>query len=286
MSGNGLGSIPGLRDTHRKALAGAGVTTLRALANADPKMLRDVLRPTRVKRATVDEWQAHARKATGAAPSTRAGQGAATPEWEDIASYAVIFEQRGDPGDVERRITVARTELEPEEETTSLPGWSPATLGSWFGSRFPIAEPPAAPVTSGGAGADEATADRATLPALRIESVRLIQDDEPTGVYPTQGDDAPLIACTKDGRLEIEVRGAAPDDEIQVALQIRRTVEEADEDRPRLWHAVSVEACERGRATLALARVGSGRREGKLVAWTPSGTARSGVLRGLDIVRA
>jgi hypothetical protein len=277
MSGNGLGSIPGLRDAHRKALAGMGVTTLRALANADPKMLRDALRPTRVKRATVDEWQAHARKATGAAAST---------EWDDIASYAVIFEQRGGSEDVERRITVARTEFEPEEEATSLPGWSPAALGSWFGSRFPIAEPAAAPVTSGGAGADEETAEGAALPTLRIESVRLIEDDESAGVYPTEGDDPPLIACTKEGRLEIEVRGAAPDDEIQVALQIRRKVDEADEGRPRLWHAASVEACEQGRATLALTRVGAGRREGKLVAWTPGGTARSGILRRLDIVRA
>jgi hypothetical protein len=41
-----------------------------------------------------------------------------------------------------------------------------------------------------------------------------------------------------------------------------------------------------GRATLALSRVGAGRREGKLVAWTPGGTARSRILRPLDIVRA
>jgi hypothetical protein len=282
MSGNGLGSVPGLRDNHRKALAAIGVTTLRALANADPKALRDALRSTRVKRATVDEWQAHARSATGTAPSTGAGQAAS--EWEDIASYAVILEQRAGPGEVERRITVARTELEPEEETTSIPGWSPTALGSWFGSRFPIAGSPAAAVT--GADADEATAGGAMLPVLQIESVRLIEGDESTGVYPAAGDDPPVIACTKEGRIEVAVRGTAPDEEIQVALQIRRTDDEAEEGRPRLWHAAAVEACEDGRATLALSRVGAGRREGKLVAWTPGGTARSGTLRPLDIVRA
>jgi hypothetical protein len=283
MSGNGLGSVPGLRDNHRKALAGIGVTTLRALAHADPKLLRDALRPTRVKRATVDGWQTYARNATGRAPSA-AGQAAAASEWEDIASYAVIFEQRAGPGEVERRITVARTELEPEEETTSIPGWSSTALGAWFGSRFPMVDSPAAPVT--GSDADEATADEAPPAPLQIESVRLIEGDESTGVYPAEGDDPPVIACTKEGRIEVAVRGTAPDEEIRVALQIRRTDDNAEEGRPRLWHAAAVEACVDGRATLALSRIGAGRREGKLVAWTPGGTARSRTLRPLDIVRA
>jgi hypothetical protein len=148
-----------------------------------------------------------------------------------------------------------------------------------------MVDSPAAPVT--GADADEATADEAPPPPpLQIESVRLIEGDEFTGVYPPEGDDPPVIACTKEGLIEVAVRGTAPDDEIHVALQIRRTDDDAEEGRPRLWHTAAAEACVDGRATLALSRVGAGRREGKLVAWTPGGTARSRILRPLDIVRA
>lgn len=105
-SDDDLSSIPGLEANHRRGLARKlGITSVRALADADPDTVYTDLRTTaaRASRQRIEEWQREARSRLSDAEN----------DWPHAASFAVVFAQRRVNGDLERRLEVGQTEAGP-----------------------------------------------------------------------------------------------------------------------------------------------------------------------------
>src|SRR5262249_9223753 len=79
-------------------------------------------RPTRQQIAL---WQDDARN--------RLGEPAPDPaEWQDAASFVVVFSQRRMDGTWERRVEAERTEVEPERSAQVWSGWNAAPVCAWL----------------------------------------------------------------------------------------------------------------------------------------------------------
>jgi hypothetical protein len=218
-----LTSIPSLEENHARALASKlGVTSARALADADQRTIYDALLNTRPRPslARIAAWQRDARSR----PSEAAID---SSTWHTAASFAVIFAQRQLDSGWERRLEAEQTEVEPEPAHQEWPGWDCQPLCDWMCSQLNMpedqAEAGAAGVTLGGEPAESAAPTPADRAELRIDTATitdatheldLIAAGDPSGTPP---DD-----LTPPVRLNLTVSGGRSGQQIQAAVWFRR----------------------------------------------------------------
>src|SRR5690349_12700866 len=103
MSDDALESIPALQDKHRRVLAELGITTSDALAHADRAAILEAMRRQRPPPTAedIDGWQEHARRHLGAVSNAS--------EWDQVAQFAISFEQRRDGQAGQKRLVVEQT---------------------------------------------------------------------------------------------------------------------------------------------------------------------------------
>lgn len=260
-----LTAIPGLEERHRRALAlRLGITTYNTLAQADPQEIfeatsRNRPRPTQDE---IREWQDQARR--------RLGQEAAeAPGWDRTASFVLSFEQRQVQGVTERRLVAEQTELEPEQPTTTWPGWDFGGLGDWLHERLagagPTPEEQAPEPADAPPGAEqEPVPGRAEL---RLDSVAVVDSsgrvEAVSGGRPTGLD----LEGRLPARMEIRVTGGAPGSELRVALRFR------EPGRPRWSPQAPITTRSHSTADLELSEAAVGRHYARVVAWAPDGSA-------------
>ena len=175
MPGDDLSSIPDLKETHRRALAGKlGITSLRALADADQRTIYTAL-GKRASLARIAAWQSDARSKLSVAANDRS-------DWDAAASFAVIFAQRLVDGIWERRLEAEQTEVEPASEPRQWAGWDCKPLCDWMRGQLGLPEDQAEPEAGaanqiGPATAAEPAASavpaRAGRAELRIDSAKI-----------------------------------------------------------------------------------------------------------------
>ena len=126
-----LSSVPGLEDKHLRALARQQVTDLRSFADADQRDIYRAMANVRPRPSLerISRWQEEAR-------SRLPAPGTGAPDWQTVASFAVIFAQRQAGDTLERRVEVEQTEVEPEQEPQTWPGWDFEPAGTWMASQL------------------------------------------------------------------------------------------------------------------------------------------------------
>jgi len=253
---NELTVLPGLQETHRRALAGKlGITSLTALADADQRAIYTALgslrpRPTL---ARIAGWQADAR-------SRLSDAAVDASEWHRAASFAVIFAQRQVDGGWERRIEAEQTEVEPEPPAQEWPGWECGPLCDWMLSQLdqPAGEA-ARPASAEPAAAAPRAAGRA---GLRIDAA-LLTDAQQTLDLVRAGT---AIAAAPDEltppvQLSVTVTGARPGQQLRAAVWFRRTAE------PGWSPAGPASVPESGRVQFDLSPVPPGGHDIRVLAW-------------------
>jgi hypothetical protein len=278
-----LSSIPELHDKHHRVLAEQlKITTFRALVHADRRDIHRAMRYLR-PRPTLEQiavWQDHGRsKLSEAAAPDRS-------DWHPVASFAVVFWQRQAGDGWERRLAVERTEVEPEQEGRTWPGWDCGEICSWMveqvggndGSQAQAVALPAA-----GAGAPEGGTAPAAAPVaaqaserarLRIGRVAVI---DPAGRVEMAGPGAPEGAARTDPpgpvRVEITIGGARRGQEVHA---VARVLPAGD----RGWNPHEpVVRKGAGPASLDLSGLPPGQHDVTVYAWVPDGTAEHAVLK-------
>jgi len=283
-----MDSIPGLEENHRRALADKlGITSLRALADADQRAIYTALGNMRPRRSLtrIAAWQGHARR--------RLSDAASDPSaWQTAASFAVIFAQRRVDGEWERRIEAEQTEVEPALEPRQWPGWDFGPLHDWMlgqlglpqdqadsgagaaSSTATTAEPAAAeePATGEPATAKEAataeepaatgTPARAGRAELRIDSATITDAVHELDLI-TAG--RPIAAPPDDLRHPVRVRftvsGGRSGQQLRAAVWFRRQAEPGwSPDEP-------VIVSSSGQAEFDLSSVPPGGHDVRLLAW-------------------
>jgi hypothetical protein len=285
-----LSSIPDLQDRHRRVLAEEHkITTFRALVHADRRDIQRAMRNLR-PRPTLEQialWQDHAR--------SRLGEAATDPaDWHPAASFAVVFAHRqADSGGWERRLEVERTEVEPEQEGRTWPGWDCQEICEWMREQLgfpdgktraahesPRREPAArtggtAPTPGQAArarGRGELTIGRVTLidPSAQVGLMAV----STVGAAPVEvvtagpAGEAPSAAPVGPLRVEITVSGGRRGQEIHAVARV------LPRDEPG-WNAQDpVIITGTGAASLDLSRLPAGHHEVALIAWAPDGSMR------------
>lgn len=222
MPSDDLRSVPGLKDNHRRALAGKlGITSLRALADADQRAIHTALgtiRP-RPSLARIAAWQEEAHRLS----DTELDRSA----WHTRASFAVIFAQRQADGAWEHRLEAEQTEVEPPAEPRQWPGWDCGPLCDWMLGQLDLSEDPAdsmadevdrtAAVTGKEPGA------RAGRAELRITSAT-ITDARHTLSLIKAGrlTEVPRQDLSPPVHLRLTVSGARRDQQLRAAVWFRR----------------------------------------------------------------
>lgn len=266
MPENELTVVPGLQETHRRALAAKlGITSLTALADADQRAIYTALgslrpRPTL---ARIAGWQADAR-------SRLSDAAVDASEWHRAASFAVIFAQRQVDGGWERRIEAEQTEVEPEPPAQEWPGWECGPLCGWMLSQL---DQPAgdAVETAGAAGTvpAEPTAEPAApgrraagRAELRIDGA-VLTDAQQTLDLVRAGTAIPAAPdeLTPPVQLSVTVTGARRGQHLRAAVWFRRTAE------PGWSPADPVSVPESGRVQFDLSPVPPGGHDVRVLAW-------------------
>jgi len=282
-------SIPDLQDKHRRVLAEElKITTFRALVHADRRDIQRAMRNLR-PRPTLEQiarWQDFAR--------SRLTEAAMDPsDWHPAASFAVVFAQRqADGGGWERRLEVERTEVEPEQEVRTWPGWDCQEIGGWLRDQLGLLEAgpraarePAPPEPAAPAGGTafapghpprarrrgELTIGRVTLvdPGAQVGRV----DVGTVGAPPLDvvtADPAAVVPAAPAGalRVEITISGGRRGQEIQAVARVLR------HDQPG-WNAHDpVVVTGTGAASLDLSRLPAGHHDVAVIAWAPDGSMR------------
>lgn len=259
------------------------ITTSAALARADPQAITDAMsgrvRPT-PSLEKVLEWQEHARrKNEGAAAEPDEAAAAEPPAWERAATFVLSFEQRQVEGRSERKLVAEQTELE-VEQTTTWPTWDTSGIADWLQHKLSDVEAddhaaapqpqPAwaerAPETHPGQSPGD-VGMRFGRGRLRIRLATIV---DTTGSAEVVSDDrltAQAVTCRVPGRLEVQVAGAEPKRDVQVALRFARTSQPGwSPDDPTTLSAD-------GKAKIELTQVPTGQYEARILAWTPDVSA-------------
>lgn len=267
-----LRSIPDLQDNHRRALAAKlGITSLRALADADQRAIYTALgsirpRPSLVRIAT---WQgdAHSRLSDAAIKES---------EWRTAASFAVIFAQRQVNGVWERRLEAEQTEVEPAPEPREWPSWDCGPLCDWMLGQLDLPVGEAAP-GSGAAGETSATAEpaasrapaRAARAELHIDSATITDARQERDLIRAGHVIAePPEDLRPPVRLILTVSGGRSGQRLQAAVWFRR------QDGPGWSPQDPASLSPSGQAEFDLSSVPPGGHDVRLLAWAtdPSAT--------------
>ena len=263
MPSDDMDSIPGLEENHRRALAGKlGITSLRALADADQRAIHTALATMRPRPslARIAAWQGQARSMLGDAASDPSA-------WQNAASFAVIFAQRRVDGEWERRIEAEQTEMEPALEPRHWPGWECGPLCDWMLGQLGLpedeegsAEEPAvsgapAPAVGGAparAGRAELHIDSATITDA-VHELDLITAGHPSAVPPDE--------LRHPVRLRFTVSGGRSGQQLRAAAWFRRRAE------PGWSPEEPVTVSPSGQAEFDLSSVPPGGHDVRLLAW-------------------
>jgi len=290
---DGLSSIEGLADKHRRVLDRHHVTDLRGLVQADRRVIYRAmanLRP-RPTLELISQWQDEARSMLDEFVTD-------TSDWHTAASFVIIFGQRHHEGAWEHRVEVERTEVEPERNPQVWPGWDCTPICTWMTSQLsqPEAKPSGEPRTvpsgklvaqpSGVAQAPSSAAAQpaaepasgpplpASRPRLRIESAAFVDAAGRTDVVKA-GEliPDPRTQFTTPVRVVLTVSGAGPGSRLQAVARIQRP-------NAAGWNAQDpVVPSSAGHAEFDLSAVPAGDHEMSLIAWAPDASAKPTSLR-------
>jgi hypothetical protein len=225
-----LSSIEGLNAKRLAVLAETlNVRTPGELVRADRRvvfaaMKRGGLRPTLEEIST---WQDDARDLAAAGD----------PGWQQVAAFVVSFEQRDTEHGVERRVAAEQAEHEPPVPREVWPDWHGAAVSAWMLRQLPAGQTEQAGATgpmdrTAVKRRDEAAAEQPerpqpgpaarsrARPPLTIERAELvIPGRAPLELIPAGGG---IAGVASGARLKVTVSGAAPGQQIRVALRVRR----------------------------------------------------------------
>ena len=278
---DGLSSIEGLADKHRRVLDRHHVTDLRGLVQADRRVIYRAmanLRP-RPTLELISRWQDEARSMLDEFVTD-------TSDWHTAASFVIIFGQRHHEGAWERRVEAERTEVEPERNPQVWPGWDCAPICTWMTSQLREPEPPL-PVEAesllpaeGGLPAEARPPAPAEEPGavvplaaarsrLRIESATLVDAAGFTEVVKA-GEPAvdPRTELTAPVRVVLTVSGARPGTPVQAVTRIQRPNATGWNPQAPVVPSAS------GQAEFDLSAVPAGDHEMSLIAWAPDASAK------------
>jgi hypothetical protein len=282
---DGLSSIEGLADKHRRVLDRHHVTDLRGLVQADRRVIYRAmanLRP-RPTLELISQWQDQARSMLDEFVTD-------TSDWHTAASFVIVFGQRQHDGAWEHRVEVEQTEVEPERNPQVWPGWDCVPVCAWMAGQLgqPGAEPPGEPVTQPSAVAPlsgEPVAQPAAEPApepprpasrprLRIDSAAFVDAAGRTDVVKA-GEliPDPRTRFTVPVRVVLTVSGARPGSRLQAVARVQRP-------NAAGWNAQDpVIPSSSGHAEFDLSAVPAGDHEMSLIAWAPDASAKPVSLR-------
>jgi hypothetical protein len=298
---DGLSSIEGLADKHRRVLDRHHVTDLRGLVQADRRVIYRAmanLRP-RPTLELISQWQDEARSMLDEFVTD-------TSDWHTAASFVIVFGQRHHEGAWEHRVEVEQTEVEPERNPQVWPGWDCVPVCAWMAGQLgqPEAEPPGESATQPSAAAEgplsgqpvaqpaaEAppSAQPVVQPAgepapepprpasrtrLRIESAAFVDAAGHTDVVKA-GEliPDPRTRFTAPVRVVLTVSGARPGSRLQAVARVQRP------NAPG-WNAQDpVIPSSSGHAEFDLSAVPAGDHEMSLIAWAPDASAKPVSLR-------
>ena len=272
---DGLSSIEGLADKHRRVLDRHHVTDLRGLVQADRRVIHRAmanLRP-RPTLELISQWQDEARSMLDEFVTD-------TSDWHTAASFVIIFGQRHHEGAWEHRVEVERTEVEPERNPQVWSGWDCAPICTWMTSQLsqPREPEPLLPVTAESlppAGEPGSVLPLAAArPRLRIESAAFIDAAGSTDVVKA-GEPAvdPRTELTAPVRVVLTVSGARPGTPVQAVTRIQRP--DATGWNPQAPVALP----DSGQAEFDLSLVPAGDHAMSLIAWAPDASAKPVSLR-------
>jgi len=284
---DGLSSIEGLADKHRRVLDRHHVTDLRGLVQADRRVIYRAmanLRP-RPTLELISQWQDEARSILDEFVTD-------TSDWHTAASFVIVFGQRHHEGAWERRVEVEQTEVEPERNPQLWPGWDCVPVWAWMAGQLgqPEAEPPGESATqpsavTGAPPSREPVAQPAAEPApeppppasrprLRIDSAALIDAAGHTDVVKA-GEliPDPRTRFTVPVRVVLIVSGGRPGSRLQAVARVQRP-------NAAGWNAQDpVIPSSSGHAEFDLSAVPAGDHELSLIAWAPDASAKPVSLR-------
>ena len=252
-----LSSIPGLEDKHLRALARQQVTDLRGFADAGQRDIYQAMANVRPRPSLerISQWQEEARSRL---PAPRTG----APDWQTVASFAVIFAQRQAGDTVERRVEVEQTEVEPEQEPQTWAGWDFEPVGTWMAGQLHQAGRVSTPVQPADGQPPERT-------RLVIETASITAADGTFDLVTAGALASELPAeLTAPVRVAFTVSGARPGTAVQAVTRVLRP------DGPGWNPQAPAELQRSGEAEFDLAGIPVGRHEMSLIAWAPDATAK------------
>lgn len=284
---DGLSSIEGLADKHRRVLDRHHVTDLRGLVQADRRVIYRAmanLRP-RPTLELISQWQDEARSMLDEFVTD-------TSDWHTAASFVIVFGQRHHEGAWERRVEVEQTEVEPERNPQLWPGWDCVPVCAWMADQLgqPEAEPPGESATQPSAVTETPLAGEpvvqpaaepvpeppppASRPRLRIDSAALIDAAGHTDMVKA-GEliPDPRTRFTVPVRVVLTVSGARPGSRLQAVARVQRP-------NAAGWNPQDpVSPSSSGHAEFDLSAVPAGDHELSLIAWAPDASAKPVSLR-------
>jgi hypothetical protein len=270
VSTDDLTSLSGLEDKHARALAKPPlqIATFRELASADGDAIyRAMYRfQPRPEPEDIASWQEQARSKLSSPAMDPA-------DWQEVASFVVVFSERQVAGDWERRLEAERAET--QIKPLVLSDWDCSPVCGWMLEHLhPNDGGDEHPAVSGEdqARLSEKTGStpkpHVTRERLRIGSATIV-DDTGSAHLVQEGEIAanPPTELVSPERVILTVTGARPGHEVHAVARIRAYGESE-------WHSADPVTTDRsGRAELNLAPVSTGEHDIKLLAWTPDATA-------------
>ena len=258
---DGLSSIEGLADKHRRVLDRHHVTDLRGLVQADRRVIYRAmanLRP-RPTLELISQWQDEARSMLDEFVTD-------TSDWHTAASFVIIFGQRPHEGAWERRVEVERTEVEPERNPQVWPGWDCTPVVAWMTGQL---AQPSGPEPPPPAEAGSVPPLAAARPRLRIGSATLIDAAGSTDVVKA-GEPAvdPRTELTAPVRVALTVSGTRPGTPVLAVTRIQRP--DATGWNPQ----APVVLPDSGQAEFDLSQVPAGDHAMSLIAWAPDASVK------------
>jgi hypothetical protein len=255
--GDDLTSIPDLQANHRRALNDKlGITSLRALADADQRTIYTALRNVRpyASVARIAAWQDDARRRLADAAIDRSA-------WHTAASFAVIFAERQVNGTWERRLEAEQTEVEPAPEPQQWTDWNCRQLCDWMVARAGQPESPAASKADAVSRARSA-ATRTRRPELRIDSASITDASHELRLI-SSGKliSKPSEELRSPVHLRVTVSGGLSGQQLRAAVWFRRR------GRPGWSPQEPVDLPSSGQAEFDLSLVPSGGHNVRLLAW-------------------
>lgn len=268
---DGLSSIEGLADKHRRVLDRHHVTDLRGLVQADRRVIYRAmanLRP-RPTLELISQWQDEARSMLDEFVTD-------TSDWHTAASFVIVFGQRHHDGAWEHRVEVEQTEVEPERNPQVWPGWDCVPVCAWMAGQLgqPEAEPPGEPVAQPAAEPAPGPPRPASRPRLRIDSAAFVDAAGRTDVVKA-GEliPDPRTRFTAPVRVVLAVSGARPGSRLQAVARVQRPNASG-------WNVQDpVIPSSSGHAEFDLSAVPAGDHEMSLIAWAPDASAKPVSLR-------